>query len=297
MVHQILLKYALNQENQYVFIDDVPNGYACNCLCPSCKQPLNARNGGTIKEHSFAHQPGSDCVKGVETVIHQLAKEIILEEKKIPLFDNENKPLEIQNVEVEKNLGDIQPDLYVTLDGHPIAIEIYVTHPVDDEKYKKIEQHRLTTIEVNLSNVTSTLKEEIKQELYKSENMTLIYNYEIMQGYINQKKNIILQNGKLQVPKSGIIQHCPMKIIQMGRSITMRSVKENECKNCFLSCYVPEEKGYCCLGYRNFSEPFPFWFLRANVNENRFMTIQETNDYFNKYTKGKINKVFTTTRR
>lgn len=51
-----LLKYGLDKEtNSLVFIDNVPNGNACGCICPNCKYELVAKNGGLKKEHHFAH--------------------------------------------------------------------------------------------------------------------------------------------------------------------------------------------------------------------------------------------------
>ena len=39
-----LLTYALNAENQLVQVDDVPNGNACNCICPHCKKPVKIQD-------------------------------------------------------------------------------------------------------------------------------------------------------------------------------------------------------------------------------------------------------------
>ncbi len=47
------LTYALDTHGKMVYIEDVPNGLACNCICPQCHEPLIARNGGEIREHHF----------------------------------------------------------------------------------------------------------------------------------------------------------------------------------------------------------------------------------------------------
>ena len=39
---------ALNAKNEWVFIDDVPqNGNQCDCFCPYCHAPLQAKKRGT----------------------------------------------------------------------------------------------------------------------------------------------------------------------------------------------------------------------------------------------------------
>ena len=71
------LTYALNQEGKLVHVDNVPNGKECGCICPACKKPLQAKNGGQVREHYFAHQPGVDCPTALETTLHFLAKDKI----------------------------------------------------------------------------------------------------------------------------------------------------------------------------------------------------------------------------
>ena len=79
------LTYALNDSGKMVFVDDVPNGLACNCRCPQGHEPLVAKNGGEIREHHFAHASGSECEGAFETAFHLLAKEIISQEKSVML--------------------------------------------------------------------------------------------------------------------------------------------------------------------------------------------------------------------
>lgn len=44
------LTYAIDSHGKMVYIEDVPNGLACNCRCPQCHEALIARNGGEIRE-------------------------------------------------------------------------------------------------------------------------------------------------------------------------------------------------------------------------------------------------------
>ena len=45
------LTYAIsNKTKQLVFVNHVPNGNECDCICPHCKQPLCAKNNGEERE-------------------------------------------------------------------------------------------------------------------------------------------------------------------------------------------------------------------------------------------------------
>ena len=82
MSHNSNHLYAIRKsDGQRVFIDDVPNGLKCNCICSKCGEPLVAKNGGKINIHHFAHKNDSNC-KG-ETLAHLEAKRIIEKEKYI----------------------------------------------------------------------------------------------------------------------------------------------------------------------------------------------------------------------
>lgn len=82
MAHKENHFYAIKKDGgNIVFIDDVPNGKKCGCICSKCKEPLVAKNGGEIKEHHFAHLSNSYC-RG-ETLAHPKAKEIISEKDAI----------------------------------------------------------------------------------------------------------------------------------------------------------------------------------------------------------------------
>ena len=84
-----------------VFIDDVPNGKKCGCICSKCHEPLIAKNGGEINIHHFAHISDSNCPG--ETEAHFEAKEIIKRENYLWLpDDNEYRKVEFDDVEVEK---------------------------------------------------------------------------------------------------------------------------------------------------------------------------------------------------
>ncbi|MCE2595770.1 hypothetical protein K6Y31_13240 [Motilimonas cestriensis] len=54
----VLIPFALDHaSNEMVFVEDVPRGAACGCVCYACKTPVIAKKGN-IKQHHFAHEKG-----------------------------------------------------------------------------------------------------------------------------------------------------------------------------------------------------------------------------------------------
>ena len=46
----IKLPCGINKTREVVYIDDAKNGIECECICPACKSPLVAKNGGQKRE-------------------------------------------------------------------------------------------------------------------------------------------------------------------------------------------------------------------------------------------------------
>ncbi len=72
-----LLTHALDQDGNTVNVDDVPTGNKCGCFCPSCKEPLVAKNKGLKRTHHFSHSSGNECQYAYESMLHLLAKDKI----------------------------------------------------------------------------------------------------------------------------------------------------------------------------------------------------------------------------
>lgn len=203
-MNERLLNYAINHDGKLVFIDDVANGLACNCICPHCKSHLIARNQGRKKQHHFAHEGNSDCGKGYESALHLLAKEIIEEEKKVmlPYYKNiHSYPSQciFQSIEIEErnDSDDLQPDCVgVTEDGMRILIEIYVTHSVDEVKTEKIVANDLNCLEIEISRDFPLDKERLKDFLLNKQEKRKWINFPygdklIIQEYRNNHRELI----------------------------------------------------------------------------------------------------------
>lgn len=171
------LTYALDKRGKLVYIDDVTNGLKCGCYCPNpeCNAPLNARNGGEIRVHHFAHANEYECKGAFESQLHLLAKEILQETGQImlPDSDNENYPsglVKIHSVEVEKydKHYNFKPDVEGIMEnGERLLIEFLVSHSVRDEKRQTIIDNNLKCVEIDI-NYQSIYKPKLKEFLVGS---------------------------------------------------------------------------------------------------------------------------------
>ena len=162
-------------EKKMVHIDSVPNGYNCECICPKCDKPLNARQG-KVNEHSFAHKPEDGfCIGYGEASIHKLAKQLIAEKKCVmfPSGQNIKEGLKtFEKVELEKSIEefDLRPDILCTdSEGIKWAIEIFYSNPLDENRKAKYIKAHLNCLEININSIS------IKQDIEASELKTFLF--------------------------------------------------------------------------------------------------------------------------
>ena len=154
---QPYLTYALNKEGDLVHIDSVPNGNECECFCPHCKSELCAKNGGLEMVHHFAHVSGADCVGAIESALHKMAKDVMLETLSIQLPDRlDGRPgelLQLDRVEVEFYDKDthLRPDCIGYYGDKVIWIEFKRTHAVDAKKKGEIISAKIDCVELDLN--------------------------------------------------------------------------------------------------------------------------------------------------
>ena len=165
MLAILKLPFAL-QNDQLVHISKVSNGRRPDCLCPECKHPLIARKG-RIKQHHFAHDPGSQC--NLESALHWIGKTLIHDGIREALKDGRPITLIWQcteccdihegnllkhaaTVKLEPDLGPARPDvLLVDAQDKPIAaIEVVVAHPLEDTTRSFYREMGIAVVEVSL---------------------------------------------------------------------------------------------------------------------------------------------------
>lgn len=294
---------AINSEGKKVFIDDVPRGKKCGCRCIECNEELIARQGNT-NAHHFAHADGSDKVKCREKAWHSLAEEIIVEEKRIPAFVNGQVDfVSVESVESEKVLDDMRLDLYTEYNDKPIAIEIFVTHPIDDIKFNKIQKHKLTTFEINLSEIECATKEDVKKAIYDKKNIRPIYDEFYTVKALKDKEFFINKNGSRKKIENGIVHQCPMNLELHGQRIIYGNISSNICLKCPFGYKKADEMIIHCIGHQN-EELSKALFVskmqgraitvnldyscQISVTEQRVVNLSELAEYFTLLTKQKF---------
>ena len=268
MIKHYILQ-ALNADGKAVYIDDVPNGKNCACTCAECGGKLIAKNKGRIKVHHFAHESGNDSIRCSQTALHLLAKEIIAEEKRIPIPRNGQIDFhQTDSIEQEKFMGDIVPDLYASCENRPYIAEILVTHEVDEEKLQKIMQHKISAVEINLSDKTFESKEDVKVAIYNPQNIKILYDDDTR--LISERKEILLKYGmKLKVARGGIVG-CPY---------ARAYVPQEFCRECVFCCKEDSENIRCGIRLPLLLRPDLRNETTILVNQNKVMFPSEAKQY------------------
>ena len=65
------LTYAIANDGCLVNIDTVKAGQECCCICPACKEPLVAKNKGTVRVH---HHDGKTPTRSVGKHLRHVEK-------------------------------------------------------------------------------------------------------------------------------------------------------------------------------------------------------------------------------
>ena len=126
---------------------------------------------------------------------------------------SKEREISIDDVELEKRFDDIIPDIVVYSGDKYFFIEIYVTHPIDDEKLKKLKEKKICTIEIDLSKIKRDISvEELSDILLKSsDRKSWKYNAVSEKWYQRFEK----ASDKMPLTQRGLALHvdgCPIGI-------------------------------------------------------------------------------------
>jgi hypothetical protein len=146
---------------QWISIGAVSSGLSCACHCPACGAALIAKKGRK-QIHHFAHAHGTICSGSLETVLHRYAKAVLIEAKAVlvPAIAIFRGPvirppqwIKAKTAYAEKTLDKLRLDVLLTSANFRLAVEIMVSHPVDEYKKKRLIKLGIPAIEIDLKSI------------------------------------------------------------------------------------------------------------------------------------------------
>ena len=204
---------------------------------------------GAINVYHFAHEDDSDCPGAYETSLHLAAKSILVAEKRvrIPPFNigfgigSQTQIIHFDNIKDETHLQEIRPDILAYKNGHPLIIEIKVTHAIDNTKLQKIKTAGISAIEIDLSNANPNelqcLTQAVIDDLNNRQWLFNVHQEEYKTLLIQERKKSFLPAWWYECdmyvwhcPKTGRIAcctDCPDKMEYEQRNYTSEDYKQD----------------------------------------------------------------------
>ena len=159
MTNTIKIAYHLPTQ-KFIHIDNASNGLSCNCECLKCNERLEAIQGEVRTKH-FRHHTNLSCEGSQESALHDLGKQILVDNSQINLPDIGT--ISYSSPVAEKRLEAKRPDVSATFEGEQIFFEIFVSHAVDSGKEKIFVDRKHKSVEIDLSDCRTSIFDEIKK--------------------------------------------------------------------------------------------------------------------------------------
>ena len=216
MNYQEVFSWAENKSGKMVYVDDVPNGIACNCICPYCRESLIARHGAE-RAHGFAHaskERGANLKICLKVIVFKLAEQIIKSEKRIYMSSYygifKPKSVEFETVEINGDFEreDRQPDIIATTkDNQKYLIEFcfkdYVRHK------QRIDFENLNCLEIDLAGQKIDDRDSLKKFLLDCDGNRRWLNNDT---YFNSIERKYKEAGKpIRIVSDDECTRCPLK--------------------------------------------------------------------------------------
>ena len=212
--------------------------------------------------HHFAHEPHTHCEYGYESSLHLAAKDILSRAKKMVIppvyveFPQSGKPKElismereisIDDVELEKRFDDIIPDIVVYSGDKYFFIEIYVTHPIDDEKLKKLKEKKISTIEIDLSKIKRDISvEELSDILLKASDRKSWKCNAVSDKWYQRFVDFSDELPLTRLGAGTYVDRCPLGVPGLNR--TYYANVRDECMRCKYCISYSRGKNLLCSG-------------------------------------------------
>lgn len=240
MIFDLVFSWAQHVDGGMVYVDDVPKGLACNCICPHCKERLLARHG-TERAHHFAHFSKNRQAKleiCYMVILYKLAEQIILKKKRIHapsyygIFKEDDLFFEDVKVDCSYERKDKQPDVIATThDGKQYLIEFIFQYKVQHKK--SIDYKNMSCLEIDLSGQKLETLEDFLLNSSADRKWVNNENYfsRIESIYAQENKNIRIVN-RLECAKCSFSNDCCG--VKIKNSNRLLSIENNGCE--YLLC-------------------------------------------------------------
>lgn len=165
---------------------------------------------------------------------------------------SKGREISIDDVELEKRFDDIIPDIVVDSGDKYFFIEIYVTHPIDDEKLKKLKEKKISTIEIDLSKIKREISvEELSDILLNSSpQKSWKYHTESEKWYRHFEKDA---SDELPLKRHGggtyYVDRCPLQDLNWTNYANVR----DDCMRCVYCISYSRGKNLLCSGRKRIS--------------------------------------------
>ena len=252
-----MIVFGKKTDGKLAFIDEVENGYDCDCFCLNCNAKLNAKNRGIKKAHHFAHAINSDCKKGHENTIPLFIQRIINKNKRMLLprgniklndkYLNNHQTVSVNKTELVNVENFPRVVIATTQKGKEIAIYAVLTEEDLSERQK-----------VYFKNFENVIEIDLRQ--YRNSNLEVEASIEDV--LIHQKKNVVWKKRYDEEPIKKKIKelscrksfgidiygfehfYCPF----LERNTTSKTDKCNECPF-YVNNIIKDAYDNGCIGF------------------------------------------------
>ena len=164
-----MVVFARRESGELAHISEVDNGKACGCFCQACQEALIARQG-VVREHSFAHQSGTQCQHAMDAMLHGVVYRLIERHRCFvtprlrvsasvpgphgPITDSRVRPavkVPIDSVALVELPPWRHPCVQADVKGHTVLIHVAVKRRTRSDKCAMVAESQQAAIEIDLS--------------------------------------------------------------------------------------------------------------------------------------------------
>lgn len=128
----------------------VPNGLKCDCVCFACGNPLEAVHPNrSNRVKYFRHHATQDCQGSMESIFHNVAKQILLENNVVRV-DKQNE-FRYLKCDIEALRYGKRPDAYLSNQDSSLVVEIFFMHSIEKPTLCTYLEHGEEVLEIDIS--------------------------------------------------------------------------------------------------------------------------------------------------